>query len=1093
MTTSTNAAMSQRDVRAAALLEQGRKQKAELDRMVKAAFAHSTSSSSTSSATSRAGRMHPKEPSTKLLDTEIDFARRNLRNTWLNLLFTCTFTREAQAVDGYIWNDTSYSLIYAYRSHISAAQKSVDPAMQAPGRRGKPAQDAARVKLEYRKFLVEEELFWQELVGRLVRLFSLDEARSNLEVLGIDADADNDQDSSISSSLPPDSYASRATRQNNAPDENLSQAALLPAKRIHLMTLLHKFLIFCGDLARYREMSSQDHETDASGGKKSKSLAKADFSRAVAFYEQARLILPDQGNPSNQLAVVSLYNGDTFATLYYYYRALCVKTPFAKAKVNLEKLLAKPTSLYLEEASRAAGGSLPVWDAARDRQARDAQLVARLSNNVDEAQQWTEAWIQQIITLHGLFYRRSHLVHIMYLSRSVLATFSTLLRARALRADQIVQFLVTALCASWTTRLWRGAPTPSSKESPRPSSGGSEDRHRPRAVRSERSSRKRASSPETGRCVEFQVTAHVLGVFRELAAVDTAETREAFEANKELAAALAQADGQSAPIRNLTAVVRRTLPALRIVTKWTKTHLEYLQRIEKRARDAMQQYGETDPVVVRSDMEVRPESERPDAHLAAYADTLESIDRAWSQYVDLINSLRYAFPFDSLPNIGKVGSVGAPALCLEEDSDMRGFAPTRKATQSTIPGGTTITLGMGEACANVEAVRPSQVHPNEEQLMRIADLMIDAKVIAESDASPIHFDDTNNTFVFERKREIASASHGSIASAAAAGAAAAAAAAAARQTVRPAPIEDAAKTGTRGAPQADAFKQVGGANVDSVEESMRDVQVRDNGVSAGGDANKTAEQLLVPSQVKPKAFQNKDDLARQLFAAYPLTTQSASGAGSSQMAPSSSNSSGSAHSAANPQDALLQMLSSQVGAAGQGRVDPANNLLGGGAGGHHANLLLSNGAPISSIWAPSSSDMGGLPPHLQTYAGRMDDGTAELYQRQLQQQQHLGYQQQSSWPNAGYLHQQYGAFPHQGGPAESYGNTTPDPFNPHGFGGAHLHSFHVQQQRQQQQQQQRRTPQPGNVHGDRLDFGNGQDPYYPGPSGAGASHSPRFS
>ncbi len=694
MTTSAATAMSQRDARAAALLEQGRKQKAELDRMVKSSFAHS-SSSTTTSTTSRAGRMHPKDASAKLLDADIDFARRNLRNTWLNLLFTCTFTREAQSVDGYIWNDTSYSLISAYRAYISSAQKSIDPTVQAPGRRGKSAQDAARVKSEYRKFLVDEELFWQELVGRLVRLFSLDEARSNLEVLGIDAD--NDGDTSVASSLPPDSYASRATRQANEPDENISQAALLPAKRLHLITLLHKFLIFCGDLARYREMSAHDHETDASGKKKgSKNLPKYDFSRASAFYEQARLILPDQGNPSNQLAVVSTYKGDTFASLYYYYRALCVKTPFAKAKINLEKLLAKPTSAYLDEASRSTDATNAMWDAAKDSQARDPQLVARLSANVEEAQKLTDAWIKQVVILHGLFYRRNHLDHIMYLSRSTLATFSTLVRARALRADQIVQFLVTALCASWTTRLWRSAPTSSStRDSPRPSSDGSEDRHRPRAIRGERSSKKRAPSPETGRCVEFQVTAHVLGVFRELAAVDTVETREAFDNSKQTEDLNLASDGQAAsPVRNLTAVVRRTLPALRIVTKWTKTHLEYMQRIEKRARDALQQYGETDPVVIRSEMEARPDSERAHPHHAAYADTLESMAQCWSQYVDLINSLRYAFPFDSLPNIGKVGAVGAPALCLEEDSDMRGFAPTRKATQSTIPGGTTITVGM---------------------------------------------------------------------------------------------------------------------------------------------------------------------------------------------------------------------------------------------------------------------------------------------------------------------------------------------------------------------------------------------------------------
>ncbi|KAJ9474744.1 hypothetical protein PHBOTO_004610 [Pseudozyma hubeiensis] len=1078
MTTSPTTAMSQKDVRAASLLDQGRRQKAELERMVKASFAHSSSSSSSTTNTSRAGRMHPKDSTAKLLDAEVDFARKNVRNTWLNLLFTCTFTREAQSVDANIWNDTSYNLIIAYRSYISTAQKAVDPAAQAPARRGKSAQDAARAKSEYRKFLLEEELFWHELVGRLVRLFSLDEARSNLEVLGIDADSD--ANSSVSSSMPTDSYASRATRQTNEPDESLSQAALLPAKRVHLITLLHKFLIFCGDLARYREMSSHDNDAGTSTNNKG-AKSKHDFSRACAFYEQSRLILPDQGQPSNQLAVVSLYSTDTFAALYYYYRALCVKTPFAKAKINLEKLLSKPTSAYLESAARSADAEDKQWDAAKDYRARDPQLVARLSIDLDQARQLTEAWIEQVVVLHGLFYRRSHLEHIMFLSRSVLATFSTLIRARALRADQIVQFLVIALCASWTTRLWRGAPTASSRESPRPSSDGSEDRHRPRAVRGERSSKKRAPSPETARCVEFLVTAHVLGVFRELTAVDTAETRQAMEANKDLAAALQHTDELSAPARNLTAVVRRTLPALRIVTKWTKTHLEYMQRIQKRARDAMQQFGETDPEVVRSDMEVLPDSERPHPHHAAYADTLESMDRCWSQYVDLINSLRYAFPFDSLPNIGKVGSVGAPALCLEEDSDMRGFAPTRKATQSTIPGGTTINVGMGEACANVEAVRPSQVHPNEEQLMRIADLMIDAKVIAESDASPIHFDDTNNVFVFDRERVRTTTETRPDA----------ATAASATRTVRTASVEASANE-RMGAlmTNSDASRQGGGADVNSVEASMRSVQVRDAGHAAAGDQQRPADQLLVPSQVKSRSYQNKDDLARQLFAAYPLTTESHSGPSSSQMIASSSNTSTPGHGgSANAQDALLQMLSSQA-SAGQAGMGKGGSYLGASSSGHHVNPLLPNGAPISSIWAPpSAADVSGvasgLAPQLQQYGARGNGASSELYQRQMQQQQPYAYQQQPHWQNGPYMQQQHGGF------AETYGHTTPDPFNPHVYGGAHGHqSQQSQQQHQssypappaQQSQQQRMTPQPGNAHGDQFGFGAGQDLYYPGPS-----------
>ncbi|SNX86288.1 uncharacterized protein MEPE_04997 [Melanopsichium pennsylvanicum] len=1079
MTTSAPTAMSQKDARAAALLEQGRKQKADLDRMVKSNFAHSNSSSSTTSITSRAGRLHPKDSSAKLLDAEIDFARRNLRNTWLNLLFTCTFTREAQPVDGFIWNDTSYSLISAYRSYIFAAQNLVDPTLQPPGRRAKSAQDAARVKSEYRKFLMDEELFWQELVGRLVRLFSLDEARSNLEVLGIDVDSD--RDTSVSSSLPTDSYASRATRRDNEPDDNLSQAALLPAKRIHIITLLHKFLIFCGDLARYRELSAHDHEHDSPGNKNTHRLPRYDFSRASAFYEQARLILPDQGNPSNQLAVVSTYKGDTFVSLYHYYRALCVKTPFPKAKVNLEKLLAKPTSVYLDESSRSNDASNLTWDTARDRQARDAQLIVRLSSNVQEAQQLTDAWTKQVIVLHGLFYRRNHIEHIMYLSRSVLATFSSLVRARALRADQIVQFLVTALCASWTTRLWRGAPVSSSRDSPRPSSDGSEDRHRPKAVRGQRSSKKRAPSPETGRCVEFQVTAHVLGAFRELAAVDTAETREAMESNKELAAVLQEVDAPSAPIKNLTAVVRRTLPALRIVTKWTKTHLEYMQRIEKRARDAMSQYGETDPIVVRSEMEVRPDSERPDAHHAAYADTLESMQRCWSQYVDLINSLRYAFPFELLPNIGKVGAVGAPALCLEEDSDMRGFAPTRKATQSTIPGGTTISVGMGEACANIEAVRPSQVHPNDEQLMRIADLMIDAKVIAESDASPISYDDANGVFVHESRRngdgdgEVVSARGGIVGSGARTAAANLNAAAAARggghKTVRRESVDDPVDAAMRAAMDASNVDDtIDNTHVDSMERSLADCSLAST--SAIG-----IDPLLVPSQVKTKSYKNKDELARQLFSAYPLSSQSqhqvGSGSGSSSVSGSGSNST-SIPASLQQQQQRQQQQQQGRGGNGDGSVGidhhhPGNynNNINNNNG--RSSMLLSNGAPISSIWAPNANDLrsaggSGLSSHLEPYVAGNGGVGGSLYQSQplLQQvyQQHPLSHPHYGWGNnhgggggggGGFMNFEHGGGGNGGGFGEMYGNTTPDPFNPHGYSQYLVH----QQQQQQQQQQQR--------------------------------------
>lgn len=47
------------------------------------------------------------------------------------------------------------------------------------------------------------------------------------------------------------------------------------------------------------------------------------------------------GNASNQLAVLAIWSGDSFSSVYYCYRALCVKEPFPTAPDNLAKTLHK--------------------------------------------------------------------------------------------------------------------------------------------------------------------------------------------------------------------------------------------------------------------------------------------------------------------------------------------------------------------------------------------------------------------------------------------------------------------------------------------------------------------------------------------------------------------------------------------------------------------------------------------------------------------------------------------------------------------------------------------------------------------------------
>lgn len=116
----------------------------------------------------------------------------------------------------------------------------------------------------------------------------------------------------------------------------------------------------------------------------------------------------------------------------------------------------------------------------------------------------------------------------------------------------------------------------------------------------------------------------------------------------------------------ISAVLRRILPSLRIISKWLKLHLDYVQRV------------------------------RPDAPF-------------WTSYADTITAFGNLFPIVQLPSLTNA---------LEEDIDMRGFTPLSRGMVNTTP----------QAESHV-------VHPNEEQLMRIADLQVDAGLIVQQPAS----------------------------------------------------------------------------------------------------------------------------------------------------------------------------------------------------------------------------------------------------------------------------------------------------------------------------------------------------------------------
>lgn len=230
---------------------------------------------------------------------------------------------------------TSHNVIHHYRQRLSAmdaalSNKNGDKGGSGGGgskrsqsrgsSNGGPTPGQRRKLLHsFRDFLAVEETFWRDLLIRIVGVFDVEEARTSLRLLQIGV-GDWEPDPAL------------------ANDPQSHEAAIL---------LCHKTLICFGDLARYRELYSDKvspnnkHKQSSSKAGSKELAAEKTFARAYEAYHQARLLIPDDGNPSNQLAVLAGYQSDQLSCIYHYYRALCVRKAFTTATQNLSATMGK--------------------------------------------------------------------------------------------------------------------------------------------------------------------------------------------------------------------------------------------------------------------------------------------------------------------------------------------------------------------------------------------------------------------------------------------------------------------------------------------------------------------------------------------------------------------------------------------------------------------------------------------------------------------------------------------------------------------------------------------------------------------------------
>ncbi|KZT34099.1 hypothetical protein SISSUDRAFT_316009 [Sistotremastrum suecicum HHB10207 ss-3] len=564
-------------------------------------------------------------------EQDVESQRQKLRRLHLSLLFSFPYAKESKDADTQLWMATSHSVITVYKALLASLDRERERSSGAKNH----VVERRRLTQRFRQFLTEEDRFWTAFIVRYVRDFGLKDATISLSALEISDDTNDDNDPEAST---------KSNRRYQFP-EPPSTPPETPNRRDQSLDIVYKALVCLGDIARYREQYSERAKPEQTRrGRNSKGPPPAprvpNYGRAQDAYEQARLLVPENGNASHQLAILCNYQKDVFGATYHYYRAFCVKHPYETAAENMHITLHKALDSYMRREGRA-----------------DEEHNVSLPSHVA-----LERLKEKVVVLHASWRLPSEEANkkLPEFSLAVTTSFTSLISERILPVEVISRTLVMSFGALWKVKMLRDDHGKKEKET---------KRHY---------------------ATEIHIAPHVLSLMTCLLRVGVLQLTDS---------TITSTANPSVPIdlaQNITAVFRRTLPALRISNKWVQANISYVASI----------------------------AGKPNSN----ASLKEQVQDFWVAYQAFFTNLYRVFPVSKLP------SLAAP---LEEDVDMAGFLPL-KHTMGELSTKSSSGLVPGQ----------SQVHPNEEHLMRISDLIEDAISIAQNEKSPIMFDD--GKFLFKQ-------------------------------------------------------------------------------------------------------------------------------------------------------------------------------------------------------------------------------------------------------------------------------------------------------------------------------------------------------
>jgi hypothetical protein len=229
-------------------------------------------------------------------DRSISALRNNIRDNYEQIIFLDYDFAVSKDVEQSIWKTVFYRVIEEYRKKLRKCASMDDK--DSPTSKD----EVRRVQASFRNFLGSAANFYQQLLQKLQQAFHL--------VL----------DGSISYNV-----GDAEPAQHSSPYSPHSQTAQQTQHKSYLSC--HRCFIFLGDLARYHKDIQDDFAND--------------LKNAEMYYKQALQLVPDNGNPHNQLAVLATYSDDELSAVFRYFRSLAVKQPFATARDNLFVLFEK--------------------------------------------------------------------------------------------------------------------------------------------------------------------------------------------------------------------------------------------------------------------------------------------------------------------------------------------------------------------------------------------------------------------------------------------------------------------------------------------------------------------------------------------------------------------------------------------------------------------------------------------------------------------------------------------------------------------------------------------------------------------------------